>query len=213
MNRTFLLLTGLLLLTAALLFFGRRTSTVTIIPVVPENTIPTDEAPAPTPAISPARAALYSRSFIPRARASINGETNAPAEWELKIEAALTAEGTDAELSARLLELYPELPGEAQAEVAPHLAALTPDAEYHQIVNLLTNAATPEAVADVLLTDLLDRPAATRLNTLLTVASTPDHPKAEDAKDLLAALMEQDHGQDWALWTKKISEWLASHPE
>ena len=71
----------------------------------------------------------------------------------------------------------------------------------------------PEAVLDVLLTDLLDRPAATQLNTLLAVAQNAGHPKAEDARDMLVALMEQDHGKDWATWAKKISEWLASHPE
>ena len=37
--------------------------------------------------------------------------------------------------------------------------------------------------------------------------------RLESARDMLVALMEQDHGKDWATWTKKISEWLASHPE
>jgi hypothetical protein len=116
-------------------------------------------------------------------------------------------------MSARLLALYPELPAEGQAEIAPHLVATLPDTDYASVGNILTNILTPEEVLDVLLTDLLDRPAATRLNTLLTVARNAEHPKAGDARDLLAALMEQDHGTDWKTWEASIVAWLASHPE
>lgn len=197
----------------ALLLLGGRGTTTTV--AVPTSTNATEssmtEAPGTTTNLS--TNPLFSRAVVPRPRTPEAVETNTAPNWEDKLAKALTDEGTDAEISARLLALYPQLPPDGQAELAPHLVATLPDADYAGAGNLLTNVTTPEAVLDVLLTDLLDRPAATQLNTLLAVAQNAAHPKADDARDMLVALMEQDHGKDWAAWAKKISEWLASHPE
>jgi hypothetical protein len=208
-----LIILAVIAVTAVLLFWGGRNTTTTVVvnPAPPVAEVSPLEKAGTT--ADTATNPLFSRTVVPRPRAAETTDTNTPPDWEDKLAQALTDEGTDAEISARLLALYPQLPPEGQAELAPHLVATLPDADYASAGNLLTNATTPEAVLDVLLTDLLDRPATTQLNTLLAVARNTGHPKAEDAREMLVALMEQDHGKDWAAWAKKISEWLASHPE
>jgi hypothetical protein len=186
-------------------------ATQTVIPIQPEFTVPSTNQ---TSTVSPMQSRVFSRSYSPRASILLEaGETNAPTEWELKLEAVMTTESSDAERSERLLELYPQLPPEGQTDVIPHLTALTPDNAYTNLLTILTNHTTPELVADVLLTDLLDRPATTRLNTLLLITRDGDHPKAADARATLTAFLGEDYGDDWNLWSKKISEWLVSHPE
>jgi hypothetical protein len=87
------------------------------------------------------------------------------------------------------------------------------DRDYAPLGNILTNTATGETIAEILLTDLLDRPDAVKLPLLLDLARNGDHLKAEDARDLLEVLLRVNLGSDWDAWAKKISEWLASHPE
>jgi hypothetical protein len=183
----------------------------TIIPIQPEFTAPST---VQAHATGPARSRVFSRSYTPRTSIPLGaGETNAPNEWELKVEAVMTAESSDAERSERLLELYPQLPPEGQSDIIPHLAALTPDNAYTNLQSILTNHTTPELVADVLLTDLLDRPAEVRLNTLLAVARNAEHAKANDAHEMLEAFLGQNYGKDWESWADQITTWVKQHPE
>ena len=134
--------------------------------------------------------------------------------WDKQIEALLASDGTDAEIADKLLELYPHMPTEGQAdlilEIAPRIAN---DSYSNKLSVILTNATAPEEVLETLLTDLIDRPDNIRLPLLLDMARTKEHPKSGDARDLLEALLGEDYGEDWSLWSKKISEWIASHPE
>jgi hypothetical protein len=125
----------------------------------------------------------------------------------------LESDRPDAEKAAALLAAFPHLPAEEQAELASQLAVLTPDAAYAGLHDLMTNTATPDRVVEILMTDLLDRPVATRLGTLLEIAQNPAHAQAGDARELLAALIGGDYGTDWERWAKKISAWQAQHPE
>jgi hypothetical protein len=173
-----------------------------------------DDSTSARPARTVGASRVLSRSTLRGGNSS--GEMGMPeggGEWSARIDELLGAEGTDAEISRKLLEMYPTLPPDGQAEAAPHLAALTPNEDHRSVANILTNAATPGEVADILLTDLLDRPDSIRLPLLLEIMRTPDNPVAADARDMLEALMGEDYGDDWELWAKKISEWQASHPE
>jgi hypothetical protein len=218
MRRRWLMLGGMAAL-AGLWFWSTR-STNELAPPPP----PTAQAIAPeaVEAASPGLSADSSRTrLLTRPRpgsgpATVepgDGGTTEPALPSPRVAAALADDNTDGRRGARLLALFPELNPDEQAELVSTLAADTADADYAGLAALLTNPATPEFTAAILLTDLLDRPAFTRLNTLLAVARQPEHPLADDARALLAAQMEQDHGTDWELWAKKISEWLARHPE
>lgn len=153
-------------------------------------------------------ARVFSRNFV---RPASNTGTNAP--WDPRVEEILNAEGADAEKSARLLALFPQLPADQQEDLALQLAPQVPDKDYAPLGSILTNTATAGEVAEVLLTDLLDRPDSIKLPLLLDIARLPDHTKAEDARDLLEVMLDVNYGSDWEAWSKKISAWLASHPE
>jgi hypothetical protein len=140
-------------------------------------------------------------------------ERSESSDWAGRVEAARALEESDAEKSVRLLALFHTLPPEGQDEIAPELAALTPDSNYNALAGILTNPRTPEPVLDVLFTDLLDRPDEIQLRTLLELAKAPQHPKATDALDILGIELGEDFGTDWDAWAKKISEQLASRPE
>jgi hypothetical protein len=140
-------------------------------------------------------------------------ERQESSDWADRVEAARAIEESDAEKSVRLLALFHTLPPEGQDEIAPELAALTPDSNYNALAGILTNPRTPEPVLDVLFTDILDRPDEIQLRTLLELAKAPQHPKATDALDILGIELGEDFGTDWDAWAKKISEQLASRPE
>jgi hypothetical protein len=72
---------------------------------------------------------------------------------------------------------------------------------------------TPEAVLDVLMTDVLNRPNPVKLGTLLEVARTPNHPKAEEARDVLEVYVDENFGEDWAAWQAAVEKWIKENPE
>lgn len=134
-------------------------------------------------------------------------------DWEQRIDDVLTAKDDENQKVKKLLEIFPHLPEDGQVEAAQHLSNLLPDEQYASLANTLTNAHAPEAVLDVLMTDVLNRPNAIKLSTLLDVARTPEHPKAEEAKDVLEVFVEGDCGNNWACWKEAIDKWLKENPD
>jgi|GEM_PF-5948835 len=216
MSRRWLILAALVAV-AVLLFVGIPSPT-TVTPPPPPVAAPV--APSPLPAAIPAeefpRPRLLARprpGTRPAAQETEAGEMVERPPRSTRVAEALADDNADGRRGARLLALFPELTPEEQVDVASAMAADVADADYAALAARLTDPGIPELAAAILLTDLLDRPATTRLNTLLAVARQPDHPVTDDARAMLAAQLGQDHGADWELWAKKISEWLASHPE
>ena len=113
----------------------------------------------------------------------------------------------------QLLELFPRISGEGQVEVAQHLSNLVEDSDYESLQKLLLDPKLPEDVLDVLIADILNRPNGVKLPTLLDVARTPNHAKAEEAKDLLELYLEEDYGADWAKWQSSMEQWLKDNPD
>ena len=144
--------------------------------------------------------------------ASANG-TNAIPDWEDKVDGILTSDGEDTDKAKKMLEMFPKLAPDAQEEVAHHLSNLTPDEDYSPLGNLLTNSTLPEAVLDVFMEDVLNRPNTVKLPLLLQVAQNPVHPGAQEAKDVLELFLEQDYGTDWATWQAKMQDWLKENPD
>jgi hypothetical protein len=76
-----------------------------------------------------------------------------------------------------------------------------------------TNAAIAEPVLDVLMTDVLNRPNQLKLPALLDVARIPNHPKAEEARDILEVFVDENYGQDWNAWSAAVDKWLKENPD
>lgn len=173
-------------------------------PETPTTALPTRPAPVlpPPVAVRPTETAV----IPPPAAALI-------ADWEEQIDTVLTGQEDEAQKAKLLLALFPKLPEDGQVEAAQHISNLLPDEQYSSLAQTLTNAAMPEAVLDVLMTDVLNRPNQLKLETLLDVARMPNHPKAEEARDVLEVFVDENYGEDWAAWKTAVEKWLKENPD
>ena len=185
-----------------------------------QQTIETPPQPPPTEMNRSAPVAEHVPNRPPEPRTNQSVPHVAPAlasglitNWEDKVDEILGPEGEDSEKVKRLFEMFPRLPEDGQVEVAQHLSNLVPDENYEPLGKLLKDAKMPEAVLDVLLADLLNRPNSVKLPTILEVASNPQHAKASESKDLLELFLEEDYGADWPKWQAKMDEWLKENPD
>ncbi len=171
---------------------------------------PTPPAPAPPPP--------------PRTRPTppVTAENPAPPaapptglikDWEQRIDNLLTTPGDESAKGRELLAMLPNLPEDGQVEAAQHMSNLLADEDFKMLTPTLTNAAVPEAVLDVLITDVLNRPNELKLPALLDVARIPNHPKATEARDILEVYVDENYGEDWAAWTTAVEKWLKENPD
>src|SRR5437660_53615 len=160
----------------------------------------------------PKPAAPRTNSIVSAASQSASNTTGIP-DWEEKIDTILTSDIPDNQKAKKMLEMFPQLSPEAQEEVAHHLSNLVPDEEYAPLGNYLTNSALPEPVLDVLLEDVFNRPNSVKLPLLLDMARNPQHPKAQESKDVLELFLEEDYGNDWSKWQAKMDQWLKDNPD
>jgi hypothetical protein len=135
------------------------------------------------------------------------------AAWEQHVDQILGADTDDTNKVQQLFQVFPGLPEDGQIEVAQHLSNLVADEDYAPLGQLLQNAKLPEPVLDVLMGDVLNRPNAVKLPTLLEVARNPDHVEAAEAKDLLELYLDEDYGTNWDVWRQKMQEWLKENPD
>src|SRR5436309_2529016 len=143
---------------------------------------------SPTP---PATATSTDRAFFPQnARPRPSGPstnqmvsapaatgTNVMADWESRLDDILGSDSDETQKAKQMLAIFRRLPEEGQVEAAQHLSNLLADAEYAPLGKYLTDAKLPEAVLDVLIVDVLNRPNGLKLPLLLEVARAPGHPK------------------------------------
>jgi len=156
----------------------------------------------------PHRALSPSKTPSPSATA-----TNLITDWEDKLDDILGSEGQDTDKAKQMLAMFPRLPEDAQVEVVQHVSNLLPDQEYAPLGKLLLDSKLPEAVLDMLIVDVLNRPNSLKLPLLLEIAQNPQHPKAGEAKDLLELYLEQDYGTDWNQWQAKLKQWMIDNPD
>lgn len=135
------------------------------------------------------------------------------ADWDEKVSDVLGSEGDEKDKAKKLIDLFPQLPPEGQEEVAHHLSNLVADEDYAPLANFATNSALPEAVLDVFVEDVFNRPNAIKLPVLLDIAQDPQHPRAGEAKDVLELFLEEDFGSDWTKWHAKMEKWLKDNPD
>ncbi len=134
-------------------------------------------------------------------------------EWEQKLDDILGSNEDEKQKADRLLQMFPLLPEDGQVEISQHLSNLLEDDRYPALAATFTNPATPEAVLDVLMADVLNRNNTIKLNTLLDVARTANHPKAEEAREVLEVFVDENFGDDWAKWQAAIQGWLKENPD
>jgi hypothetical protein len=135
------------------------------------------------------------------------------ADWDEKVSDVLGAEGDEKDKAKKLIDMFPHLPPEGQEEVAHHLSNLVADEDYAPMSSFVTNSALPEAVLDVFVEDVFNRPNAIKLPLLLDIAQDPQHPRASEAKDVLELFLEEDFGSDWTKWHAKMDKWLKDNPD
>jgi len=133
--------------------------------------------------------------------------------WEEKVDEILGSQTDDTNKVEQLFALFPHVPAESRSEVAQHLSNLVSDDGYAPLGALLKNPTLGDDALDVLMADVLNRPNSLKLPELLNVAQTPDHPKADEAKDILSLFLDEDFGTDWPKWNEKMTQWLKDNPD
>ncbi|MEY2410940.1 MAG: hypothetical protein QOF48_3610 [Verrucomicrobiota bacterium] len=153
---------------------------------------------------------------LPGGAAAIPGTTPMPeptADWSAKLDDILGSNEDETKKADLLLGMWKTLPEDGQVEIMQHISNLLPDEKFSALAQTFTNATTPEAVLDIIMTDTLNRPNGIKLPVLLDVARTPGHPKAEEARDILEVFVDADHGTDWPKWEKAVKDWLKENPD
>lgn len=193
----------------------------------PSPRIPPPEAP---PESSPASSPLAANPGTPQPSAptpeqivpdlqnpelsmTSTSATNLVFNWEDRVDQILTGDGDTADKAKHMLDLFPRLPQEGQQEVAQHLSNLVSDQDYPELAKLLSDTNLAAPVLDVFFGDTLNRPNSVKLPALLQVARQPQHPKAAEAKEVLALFLDDDYGSDWDKWQAAVDQWLKNNPD
>lgn len=110
-----------------------------------------------------------------------------------------------------LFDLLPQVPEESMANTAEQAATWLRDRDYARVARpLIINPRTHGAVLGALFADLMERPDAVTLPTLVDIAKNPDHPFAPSAHDNLTLLVGRDYGVDWPAWDKAVLQKLTT---
>jgi hypothetical protein len=133
--------------------------------------------------------------------------------WELKIDEVLRSTADETQTAQILINMFPTLPPEGQAEAAQHISNLILDKDYAKVLPLVKNANLPEEVLDVFVTDLMNRDDATKLPVLLEIAKIPNHPHHEEALTDLEIFLDGDFGNDWNRWDAATKAYLKKQEE
>lgn len=133
--------------------------------------------------------------------------------WNEIVTGILSSDGDVKEKNRQLLELFPRLPQEGQVQVAERLSRLLPNQDFPELGQYLTNTTTSGPVLDVIIADLLNRPDTLKLPYLLQIAQDQQNPKAGEAKGILAALLDEDFGDDWPQWQAKVEQWVKDYSD
>jgi hypothetical protein len=110
-----------------------------------------------------------------------------------------------------LFDLLPQVPEESMAHTAEEAAKWLRDRDYARIARpWIVNAKTHGAVLGALFADLMERPDAVALPTLVEIAKNPEHPFAPSAHDNLTLLVGHDFGVDWPAWDQAVLQKLST---
>jgi hypothetical protein len=119
----------------------------------------------------------------------------------------------DADKVRRLLAMVPTLPEAAKVVALEHATQLIPDEEYiQQRPALLQLAETPE-LREVLMLDVLTRDDAIKMPGLVEFMKLQDAQLRTEAREVLEAYLEQDHGDDVKKWEVAVRQWVVENAD
>lgn len=212
----------LAVLAVALIAVGIIWLTVLREPAPPASRPP--EPSEPVAAIPPARSTGAPPFFVRRDAPAVapqeapptlteTASTNLLLDWEERVDQILTDDSEMEEKAHKMLELFPLMPEAGQIETAEHIANLLADADFDKFGRYLTNVQTSPAVQEIIFHEALNRPNSVKLPLLLQTARIPEHPMAEEAKNILELYVGEDHGTNWNKWQQEIERWLKENPD
>lgn len=161
-------------------------SPIEIEPPIPR---PPDNKPAPKPGVGPL-------TVVPTPATPLD-PSGKITDWEQRIDDVLTSQDDETLKAKKMLAMFSRLPEDGQVEAAQHISNLLPDDQYADLAKLLLDPKMPEEVLEVLMTDLLNRPNGLKLDNLFEIARQNNHPKAEEARDVLEVFLDLEEGMEW----------------
>ncbi|MCX7712920.1 MAG: hypothetical protein N2035_04555 [Chthoniobacterales bacterium] len=111
--------------------------------------------------------------------------SSSPANWQDFLSAQLLSELPHEQVAANLIAQLPNVPQEARSELTQHAVNLTPDNYFHILQPTLLNLTAGPEPAEIIFSDLLNRPEPIKLPLLGEISLIPNHPLHQQASEIL----------------------------
>jgi len=128
--------------------------------------------------------------------------------WEEAINRILESDEENQQVAAQLMALLPTLPPEGQVEAAQHMVNLTDDESYQNAAAMLLNPATTGDVAEVIYSDVLNRPNTVKLPVMVSILRTPGHRLRDETLSTLQIFLGEDLGDNPEAWNAAVQNYL-----
>jgi hypothetical protein len=119
----------------------------------------------------------------------------------------------DAEKVERLLAMVSELSGKGKHTAMDYATQLITDEDYVRQRPRLLRLATTDELREVVMLDMLTRDDGIKMPSLVELLSVPSQTTRSEAREILAAFLEQDYGDDPRKWHEPLMKWLAENEE
>jgi hypothetical protein len=116
-------------------------------------------------------------------------------------------ESTDA-AGLRIMRNFFLLPEKDHAAAMKHLVNMVRDPSISGLERILLDPRTSLQAKEMLFEDIKIRPDAVKFPIFLKLMQQPDHPSAQDAREILTNVLGKDFGKDYAKWEKEIERFL-----
>ena len=133
--------------------------------------------------------------------------------WEEAINRILESDEENQQVATKLMALLPTLPPDGQTEAAQHMVNLTDDESYQNAAAMLLNPATPEDVAEVIYSDVLNRPNTVKLPVMVSILRTPGHRLRDETLSTLQIFLGEDLGDNPEAWNVAVQNYLAKEAQ
>jgi hypothetical protein len=157
--------------------------------------------------VSPGRPAARPAGDV--ADADFDETMDLPMEpWEAAINEILESDVENQQVATQLMALLPTLPSDGQVEAMQHMVNLTDDENYHDATAMLLNPATSEDVAEVIYSDVLNRPNNVKLPVMVSILRTPGHRLRDETLSTLQIFLGEDLGNNAEAWNLAVQNYL-----
>ena len=112
-------------------------------------------------------------------------------------------------MATHLLALAPILPPDGQVEAVQHMVNITDDDNYQNAAAMLLNPATSADVAEVIYSDVLDRPNNVKLPVMVSVLRMPGHRLHDETLSTLQIFLGENLGDNPEAWNTALQNFLA----